>query len=79
METQEPHHDDCFILCNGWIYSVSREAKFVGEFVEFTDAINALNELQDNDQFYYDMWFINDHGNIDMMDRCGNFINEPAL
>ena len=71
----EPHHDDCFISCNGFKYSVSRESKFVGEFIEFTDALSTLNELQDNDSWYYDMWFVNDHGNVDMMDSKGNFIN----
>ena len=75
MET-EPQFDDCFISCDGNKYSTSRESKFIGEFIEFDDAIESINILQDSDHFYYDIWFINDHGNIDMIDSKGNIITQ---
>jgi hypothetical protein len=70
----EPLHDDCFISCNGFKYEAGREGKHLGTFIEFDDALNCINERQKADGWFYDIWFINDHGNLELIDHKGRVI-----
>lgn len=77
-EPTEPEEDDCVISSNGNKYSVSCGSKFLGDFIEWDDAMNKVITWQDSNKFYPNIWFISDHGNASIIDREGNIINETT-
>ena len=78
-ETFEPNYDeDCFVSPSGTLggkYSVSCGGKFIDEVSEFEDAMELIRSWQDKNQFYPNIWDVSDHGNFNLMDRNGNYIN----
>lgn len=68
-EIDEPNYDeDCFIedVVRGG-YSVSCSGKNIGKFVEYDDAVKAIKDWQAKNDFYPNVWFVNDHGNVDLV------------
>ena len=66
----EPDDEDCFITdvtCGG--YDVACSGKFIGHFVEYDDAIDAILNWQNEHNYYPSIWFINDHGNVSNVDN----------
>lgn len=78
-ETQyQPDDEDCFIESNGWKYSVSCGGKFISEFNEMDDALNAVKTWKQSNKWFPNTWFISDHGNVSLIDDEGNIINETT-
>jgi hypothetical protein len=48
-------------------YSVSFDEKFIGEFAEYDDAVAALRERMESSQYWPNNWFVNDHGNVELL------------
>ena len=59
----EQEYDDCFIIdiVRGG-YDVSCGGKFVKHVDEMDDAIQAVRDWQDENSFYPNVWFVDDHG-----------------
>ncbi len=74
----EPEEEDCFIESNGWKYSVSCGGKFLSEFNEMDDALNAVKNWKQSNKFFPNTWFISDHGNVSLIDDDGNILNETT-
>lgn len=66
-ETDEKICDDDWVISsNGFKLSVGNGLHFLGEFVEDTDAATAIAERMNRDQFWPNVWYISDHGNVDL-------------
>jgi len=74
----EPQDDDCFIESNGFKYAVSCSGKFIGDFEEMSDALNAVKTWKESNKWYPNTWFISDHGNHSLIDDEGNIIKETT-
>ena len=74
----QPEDDDCVISSDGNKYSVSCNGKFIHDFIEWEDAMNAVITWQDSNKWYPNIWFISDHGNASIIDREGNILNETT-
>ncbi len=72
----QPDEEDCFIESNGWKYSVSCGGKFIGEFSEMDDALNAVKTWKQSNNWFPNTWFISDHGNMSLIDDEGNILQE---
>lgn len=63
--SREPDPDDFIISSDGWKYSVgSEDHGFLGEFVEWDDAVKALKEWSKKHKWYPNVWTMSDHGNL---------------
>jgi len=74
-EQREPQDDDCFIEdlpMKG--YGVSCGGKFVGEFPDMEKSLKAVSDWQKTNNWSPDIWFVSDHGNINLIDQKGNFV-----
>ena len=49
--------------------------KFIGEFPDEQSALSHIAELMEADQYWPDIYWISDHGNVSLMDKNGNFVN----
>ena len=74
----EPDEEDCVISSDGNKYSVSCSGKFLGNFIEWDDAMNKVITWQEANKWYPNIWFISDHGNASIIDREGNIMNETT-
>lgn len=75
LEPLEPQEDDCIISDSRNGYTVKCELDHLGEFPDMDDALKAVNDWMEKKKFYPNIYFINDHGNIDLIDREGNIID----
>lgn len=80
-QDEQPDEEDCYISSNGFKYSVSCGSKFIDNFEEINDAINAIKTWQTENNYYPNTWFVSDHGNIELMnintnDKINNIMNE---
>lgn len=55
-------------------YDVVNEHRHFGHFREMDDALEAIEEAMKRDNFYANIYYVNDHGNIDLLDSEGNSI-----
>jgi hypothetical protein len=78
QQPTQPEEDDCVISSNGNIYSVSCGGKYINKFVEWEDAMKAVVDWQEANNFYPNIWFISDHGNADIIDRDGKILSETT-
>lgn len=53
-------------------YDVSHEGKHFGDFDSIEDAISEIEVQMKRDNFYPNIYYVNDHGNIDLLDAQGN-------
>jgi hypothetical protein len=63
----EPEEDDIFIQPHGQLgsqYSVGTQHKHIGVFNEMEDVEKAIKEWMEKNQFWPNVWFVSDHGNI---------------
>lgn len=63
-EDQPDFDEDCFIASNGYEESVSCEGRFIAEFKELHDAIQCVKQWQKDNQYFPNVWWVSDHGNI---------------
>lgn len=77
----EPDPDDCYISPTGRLgsqYQVSCEGKVIAKVTEFDDALKAIRDWQDKNQYYPNIWIEDDHGGYTLIDNEGNHINEEV-
>jgi hypothetical protein len=74
----ELDEEDCIISSDGNKYSVSCGGKFLGDFIEWDDAMSKVITWQEANKWYPNIWFISDHGNASIIDKEGNIINETT-
>lgn len=55
-------------------YNVSHEGKHFGDFDSIADALSEIEVQMKRDGFYPNIYYVNDHGNIDLLDAEGNSI-----
>ncbi len=71
LEFSGPESEDYTISpCEplGSRYTVGQfEVRFLGEFVEYDDAISAIHAHMDKNQFWPNVWMISDHGNAELV------------
>jgi transposase-like protein len=66
-EENEPQEDDMYLTPSGPLgskTSVSVEGKFLGEYNSEEEAVKAIKEWIDKNNFYPNIWYVSDHGNI---------------
>lgn len=56
----------------GSLTRVMSGQRHIGDFGEWDDAIEAIREDMKNENFFPNVWYINDHGNVDQVS-----MNEP--
>ena len=71
----EPEDDDFYIADNTrGGYDISVEGKNIGHEIELEDALNLIKQWMKKHNFYPSIWFVNDHGNMILIDDNGNEI-----
>ena len=66
---EEMCEGDIAIQCNGWKYSVGVIGeKHIGTFEEYEDAVQAVKDYMEDNQFWPSVWFVSDHGNVSPTD-----------
>jgi len=66
-DEDEPQKDDAFLTPSGPLggrTSVSVDGKFLGEFNGDEEAVEALKEWMEKNQYWPGVWYVSDHGNI---------------
>ena len=65
-ETKMQDPNNIYAVSNGFKYSVgSEDHGFIGEFVEFDDVLCAVRDWSEQNNWYPELYFVSDHGNID--------------
>jgi len=67
FDEDEPQEDDAFLSSSGQLggrTSVSVDGKFLGEFNSDEEAVEALKEWMEKNQYWPGVWYVSDHGNI---------------
>lgn len=65
----EPCEDDAYLTPSGSLggmTALSIEGKFIGEWAEENDAVNAFKEWCEKNQFRPNIWYVSDHGNVSL-------------
>jgi len=60
----------------GCKYTVMFCGKFLGEFVEWDDITAAIKQKCEDEQYWPDIYYTNDHGNVNLIDCEGNILEE---
>jgi hypothetical protein len=55
-------------------YAVVHEHKHVGQYKDMSKALKSIESASKRDGFYPNIYYVNDHGNIDLLDSEGNVI-----
>jgi hypothetical protein len=55
-------------------YDVVHEGKSVGKYDDMDDALEAIEAEMKRSNFYPNIYYVNDHGNVDLLDSEGNVI-----
>lgn len=55
-------------------YNVQLASKFLGTFDDFGEAIEAVNHKMDQDRVWANVYHVNDHGNIDLVNQDGEVL-----
>ena len=73
-------HEDFVISDSGPLGSMcslgSQGYGFIGEFDEMSQALTAMKAWANENQYWPNLYYMNDHGNIDQIDYNGNIV-EP--
>jgi len=56
-------------------YALSAEGKHLDDFSDFGDALEAANDWMDEHNYWPNLYHVNDHGNVDLIDKDGNILN----
>jgi hypothetical protein len=85
-EEEEEEEDDTFSdesMAEGYVisdgrsgegYVVVHEHKHFGNYDDMDDALDAIEAAMKHDNFYPNIYYVNDHGNVDLIDSEGNTI-----
>jgi len=84
-EPEDDEEDDVFSeeeMQSGYIisdarrggYSVSHEGKSVGSYDDMDEALDAIEDAMKRSNFFPNVYYVNDHGNVDLLDGDGNTI-----
>ena len=69
-DPDSPDPSDYVIDLSGHGYSVGSEDNgFLGEFRTMEDALKAIQEAQERDQVWGDIWTLSDHGNLNRLEE----------
>lgn len=64
-----PHEEDVFIEdARGGGYDISAEGKHLGHVVEWDDAVGMVQDWMNENQYWPNVWHINDHGNVSLVE-----------
>lgn len=55
-------------------YEVAHEHKHVGHYEDMDDALEAIEAAMKSGNYYPNIYYVNDHGNVDLLDASGNVI-----
>jgi hypothetical protein len=55
-------------------YDVVHEHKHVGHYKDMDEALDAIDEEMERSKFFPNVYYVNDHGNVDLLDGDGNVI-----
>ena len=55
-------------------YAVAHEHKFLDTYSDMDSALDAIEQAMERDKFYPNVYYVNDHGNVDLLDGDGNTI-----
>jgi len=55
-------------------YEVAHSHKHVGHYEDMEEAIQAIESEMKRENFYPNIYYVNDHGNVDLLDSEGNVI-----
>ena len=58
----------------GGKYSLSAESKFIDEFSSMDEALGAANAWMDRHNYWPNLFYVNERGNVDLLDKEGNII-----
>ena len=56
-------------------YDVGHEGKIIGHYEDKDEALEAINARMERDKFFPNIYFVNDHGNVDLLDSAGAIIS----
>ncbi len=62
----EPADGDYIISDSRDGYSVT-EYKYIGTYDSMDEALTMIQERMESEKFWPDVWFVNDHGNLDLL------------
>lgn len=51
----------------------SQDYGFIGEFSDWDDAVKAFQKWTKKNNYYPNLWYVNDHGNAELLDYDGNY------
>jgi hypothetical protein len=70
--------DDDFVLQDGDRFSggidVFRGGRKFGNYEDKRDALRAIEKRMERDQFFPNIWYVNERGNTDLLDGNGNIV-----
>lgn len=67
---------DYVISSNGNSLSVSiKDTKWLFNCIEFEFALEQIKKHMESNQYWPNIFYVNDHGNVDLIDYDGNIIN----
>ena len=68
--------EESYIISDGkgCTYGLSYCGKFIASFDRWIEAINWINENMKMEQFYPDVFYVNERGAIDQLDYTGRII-----
>ena len=55
-------------------YVVVHEHRHFGNYDDMDSALDAIDQAMERDKFYGNVYYVNDHGNVDLLDGDGNTI-----
>jgi hypothetical protein len=56
-------------------YDVSFDGKHMGSHPDMADALRAINQRMHQHGYYPNIYFVNDHGNVDLLDSKGKILD----
>lgn len=58
------------------VYNLSIESKYIGTYDDVDEALEVFNKIAEKDHYYPNLFYVNERGNIDMIDYEGNIIQD---
>ncbi len=55
-------------------YDVAQSNKLVGHYADTDEAIKAIIKRMEKEKFFPNIYYVNDHGNVDLLDKDGKII-----
>ena len=73
--SEEEMHEGYVIQdARGGGYEVAHEGKLVDTYDDMDEALSAINEDMERQQFWPNIYYVNERGNIDLLDSSGKII-----